>query len=414
MTAVAFQGRWDTGGGATQDATTSYQTFTYETVYVDTHSYNAAGDGTLAIPNTGFYLVNGSWHGAGNITRRIRLRKNGTVLRGGGASVTNGSDNFTTVAQWVGCCVAGDLIDVQGSCDGTIADTGGACTIVRLPMPFVYATAEGDETGAGTMDYDEVSDFEGWHSDTTNDTRFTVTETGDYMISACLRSTVGALVSRVYVNGVSLADHVACGPAGDNDIPMLTLVSLTAGDYVEFHHDGSVQNLDRENELWHFAMWKLPSAAAYVQAHDASDTVTDVNGSAMGLASETVDTHAFHDNATNNSRLTVPAGKNGTYLVWGGGYGTSGVVNGFWIREDDGTTYGNGLGRGGTTSTMPVACRALVAGDYVELYGYDGSSGNTKFELRLGMLRLDDLAYVLQRCPYGQEVSGGTQLIRYL
>lgn len=89
---------------------------------------------------------------------------------------------------------------------------------------------------------------------------------------------------------------------------------------------------------------------------------------------ERYDTHSMHDNAINNSRLTVPVGWGGKWLVYCGGVATTSGNNAALFVN------GGGIPRiYGGYSTDRVGCSAVLilnAGDYVEMYVYSGSSGN--------------------------------------
>jgi len=96
-------------------------------------------------------------------------------------------------------------------------------------------------------------------------------------------------------------------------------------------------------------------------------TQTGVIDSALAFDSEEFDTDAFHDNSTNNSRLTVPAGQGGKYLIFGGGFanGAAGVY-----IELNGTTKltaGRSAQTGGAAYfQFATTVVDLVATDYVE------------------------------------------------
>ena len=107
--------------------------------------------------------------------------------------------------------------------------------------------------------------------------------------------------------------------------------------------------------------------------------------------SENFDTDAYHDNSTNNSRITIPTGKGGKYLLSGGLRFTSGSAAG----NRAATLYKNGTDinyiffQPPTTTTndnvQPFSfVVSLTAGDYLQLYAYQ-NSGTT--------LNLDNLSY---------------------
>ena len=99
----------------------------------------------------------------------------------------------------------------------------------------------------------------------------------------------------------------------------------------------------------------------------------------ISLNSEAYDTSTFHDNATNNSRLTVPV--TGYYRIWGMvWYATTSGTNyvlidknhaGVYLRA--GATAQNGGGSGLVISMPPTA---LTAGDYIEMVGYHTEAGS--------------------------------------
>jgi hypothetical protein len=123
--------------------------------------------------------------------------------------------------------------------------------------------------------------------------------------------------------------------------------------------------------------WAVPShpdfgaVSVYKSANDAAFTrETDV---AIGFDSENFDTHGYHDNSSNNSRLTIPTGQSGTYVVsayintnettaWGGSW------HYLWIRKGGSTKiagwqfyYSSHVG-----SHHVVAVLALNATEYIE------------------------------------------------
>jgi hypothetical protein len=411
----AFRGVWNGGAAGTQDATSSYQTFLYDSIEIDTHSFDG-GSGQIVIPATGIYLLHGSFRGAGsNRIRGIKFVKNGTDdVRGNSMPANTAGDPFTATAHWVGCLEAGDVIELQGTCNVTIASTGGFMHVARIPLPFVTAYQNGDVSGAGYIGYTVESDLNGWQ-DPGDDTKFIVPESGDYFVSVSARSVGGQVLPQLYVNGASTI-YYAQNPVFDVDPYIHALVPLVAGDELQVRVDSSAATLDRVGAPNHFAMFKLNECEAHVATRDTSNTTTSAGGTRMAFAIEDSDTDGFHSNVTNNTRLTVPTGKDGIYLVFASFWMNYGVVvngaigrNNFPAIED----YADySLCRGGTNSPPTLGLLELNAGDYVELNVYTGSTGQTAFDLRFAMIRLDDLAYLEQICP-GDVVDFVPQIIRY-
>lgn len=113
--------------------------------------------------------------------------------------------------------------------------------------------------------------------------------------------------------------------------------------------------------------------------------VTKNTETAIPLNAEDYDTDTMHDNSTNPSRITIPTGKGGKYLIIG-------LIT--WDSEASGirriTITKNGAPGVGTTIELyqcnPVGSNEtpvraskvveLVAGDYIEMYGYTSSGGD--------------------------------------
>lgn len=122
-------------------------------------------------------------------------------------------------------------------------------------------------------------------------------------------------------------------------------------------------------------------ARAYRTTTQSLNTAT---WTAIGLDAEDFDTATYHDNATNNSRMTVPT--TGKYVAFGGIAFASNATGtryiGIWKNSiATGSVLANtnraassesALNNNLDISTGPVA---LTAGDYVELAGYQNSGG---------------------------------------
>jgi hypothetical protein len=105
----------------------------------------------------------------------------------------------------------------------------------------------------------------------------------------------------------------------------------------------------------------------------ANLSLANNTGVIVNWTAENFDTDAFHDLSTNTSRLTVPSGKGGKYLVSAMGvYAANATgVRGTALRLN-GTTYvgeyANSIcGSGTNQGTTVVAILDLSAGDYVEV-----------------------------------------------
>jgi len=133
--------------------------------------------------------------------------------------------------------------------------------------------------------------------------------------------------------------------------------------------------------------WATPSASAFagVRVTNSADlNISNTTGTAVGFNTETFDSDGFHDNATNNSRLTIPTGKTGYYqisaLIRWKNISASATVrqlrfykNGvqlnvyplFWSQNDD-------------TYQVYSDLLSLSAGDYIEIYVWQNSGSTTQ------------------------------------
>jgi hypothetical protein len=112
----------------------------------------------------------------------------------------------------------------------------------------------------------------------------------------------------------------------------------------------------------------------------SGQSLSNATYTAISWDGEGWDTDAFHDNTTNNSRVTIPSGKAGKYLVTVGiNYSASGVGS---IRLVN--IYKNGSGTGDnnfptnpTFNSAAVMSKVmdLAVGDYIQAYCYQDSGG---------------------------------------
>ena len=130
--------------------------------------------------------------------------------------------------------------------------------------------------------------------------------------------------------------------------------------------------------------WAAPAAAGFKGCRlTFSSAVTVANGTnvTVNWDVETFDTDAFHSTSTNTSRITIPSGLSGKYLVVAKGYFENQAAGISLIR-----LYKNGAQvstvdmykpSGSYTTTTFTDILDLVATDYLEIVWYQntGSSG---------------------------------------
>jgi hypothetical protein len=116
----------------------------------------------------------------------------------------------------------------------------------------------------------------------------------------------------------------------------------------------------------------------------ATQSISNNTYTAVSFNVETNDSNGFHDNATNNSRVTVPTGYAGRYLListlnWDQSNGVGGRYIGFAQNGTLVTDTAIGLGAGGVpAATLFLTYTAIInlaVGDYVEVYAKQTSGG---------------------------------------
>jgi hypothetical protein len=113
-----------------------------------------------------------------------------------------------------------------------------------------------------------------------------------------------------------------------------------------------------------------------------TQTLSNATDTAVTFSStEVYDTDAFHSTSSNTSRITIPTGKGGYYLMYGNIPWQNGSPNTRIVRlRKNGTeltqvfTFGEGTAYYYTQQFTTVVSAA--AGDYFEIFGTQNSGGN--------------------------------------
>jgi len=110
----------------------------------------------------------------------------------------------------------------------------------------------------------------------------------------------------------------------------------------------------------------------------AGQSIPNATYTIRNFNTELYDTDGFHDNSVNNSRITIPSGKSGYYLVrFNQPLGTNTTGDRIYYIKKNGDLIGQ---HGGTPSAVyPVheggRVIYLAAGDYIQLDVYQSSGG---------------------------------------
>lgn len=127
----------------------------------------------------------------------------------------------------------------------------------------------------------------------------------------------------------------------------------------------------------------LLRTAVVVRAFGAVGTaVPSGTVTAVAFDSESFDPLGFHDNTTNNTRLTVPAGYGGLYVILGQiAYPSLAATDLHNILRKNAVTdlaEGQVQGTASTATKVPAyTMEQLVAGDYITMSAYQSTGGST-------------------------------------
>jgi hypothetical protein len=141
--------------------------------------------------------------------------------------------------------------------------------------------------------------------------------------------------------------------------------------------------------------WQAPTTATFTGCLAASVTLQSINNAtytAVALPEPDVyDTDSFHNPSSNNSRITIPSGKGGYYLVWGCVAFKDNATGERQVRvAKNGTALGgaeglvptsiNNAGGGNPAAVYFTTILNLAAADYIEMFARQYSGGALNLE----------------------------------
>jgi hypothetical protein len=112
---------------------------------------------------------------------------------------------------------------------------------------------------------------------------------------------------------------------------------------------------------------------------DANKSIANTTTTTLTFDVELIDTDGFHDNSSNTSRLTIPSGKNGKYLITTQLFPIENSTGRREVRfiKNGSVLYGWNMNGYGTMEMINFAAfMNLVAGDYIEMSFRQSSGGS--------------------------------------
>lgn len=357
-----------------------------------------------AIDNSQTSLVVTSATGApSTVPFRLRIRAEGantneivtvTAVSGTTFTVTRASESYSGV-QTASAHASGATVE-------HVLTAGGLLTLASATA-FIGGILSGtslacSDNSTAVMPFtSEVIDTDGFHSTSSNTSRVTIPAGmgGRYLFIAGVSWPQNANGDRqVYItkNGTGTR-HQSYMRSAVNWKPRQTvseILDLIPGDYVEGvigqDSGGSLTTEGYSLEWVKLDSGKVGQGIGARVTNTAATTVTDNTAFKVPFATEDFDTDGFHDNSTNNTRLTIPAGLGGKYILTGSlTYNTSNLQNTYAAITKNGSTYLTYTGRyagvaSGAAGHNVAAVVDLISGDYIELEAYQNSGSGKNLE----------------------------------
>jgi hypothetical protein len=322
------------GALLTKSALQAIATGTAELVTWNTEVYDrgewhstVTNTGRLTIPS-GVSLIRVISNAECTAEPNIRHQKNGADVTGMGFTDTlNTGNHYVNICSAPLAVVAGDYIEtwlgITGGGDLNAAEeTWFAIEELDETTKYALVTKTGTQSiGATTYTSltfnSEIVDTDGFHDNVTNNTRLTVPAALDgKVVRLCANAAGGSVIDqlalRIVKNGV-----VTRGlPLRDSETSGVEFVNLASapiivatGDYFEVQaYFGTATTVPVEEYVW-FSIEEVPAAIKRALVYKTGNqSINSGTYTILSWDAEVYDTDGLHDNVTNNSRLTVPAG----------------------------------------------------------------------------------------------------------
>jgi len=206
--------------------------------------------------------------------------------------------------------------------------------------------------------------------------------------------TIGSTSKPAYVYDAGTDTWIPIGPGEHTHQYIDKNVITTTGDiiYASSANTPARLGIGSANQVLRVSSGGIPEWAAAGASmkgcalyRGGPQSLSDNTATILTFDNEYFDTDGFHNNSTNNSRITIPAGLGGKYLVQGMVHLESDNTTGvrkllLWKNGTSGTRLINFFRPAEPTQNILISgIFSLVAGDYVELQGLQQSGGTFNF-----------------------------------
>ena len=152
--------------------------------------------------------------------------------------------------------------------------------------------------------------------------------------------------------------------------------------------DGTVLTADSNESLG--VKWAAVAAGGFVgcsvSRQSGTQSISNATTTAVTFTNEDIDTDGFFDSATSSSRIVIPTGKAGKYLLTGSLVFASDVTTALYIRfylnggniTSAATQAGSIRVPGATDLLSSSVVASAVATDYFEMMVYQNSGGSSR------------------------------------
>jgi hypothetical protein len=350
----------------------------------------------------------------------------------------NGNGGSSLTVKDVTGAVSGVVTEIDVPA-GALSITGRTATLRQVPVGFIGARCESASSQTITSGAfaaltfsaaEETTDTDGFHEGVTNPTRFTVPAgcAGRYLVGGSVTLSSSAANQRtiaVKKNGATYYGVNGFDPGTtvtEQYGSTAAMLELNAGDYIEIVvRQDSGGNLSTPAQLYAKQAWlykldagRVGSGVGARAKRGSATAITTATWTVVPFDAEDHDTDGFHSTSVNTSRMTVPPGMGGLYLV---------AATTPWDNSASGSRYIaitlNGalrsqlqqLGQNASGQDRAVTdVIKLAAGDYVEISVYQDSGGNLNVQSGawFTLTRLDQGAFG-SLASAKQSLTGGNQ-----